>query len=301
MTHETQRRRHGYLGGVAALVATMAVVAGLLAASVVPASADGWYRHHGTTTTSSTSTTPSTTTTTAPTTTTWTSTTPTGRPGGGGFGGPGQGRYCLVLRHRSHGHGWMWSRARCAVRGRGAGAGNGRGRHNYATTTTTSSTTTSSTTTSTSTTSTTLAAVNCTATESGAPLSRTGWVASTNAPSKGADLPANALDGNLSTRFSTGEPEALGLYFEVDLGSAQAFTELEMDVPSSTTDYARGYDVEISNNGTAWSTVATCTGTGSPEIVSFPAQTAQYVEVVLTSGNPSNYWWSIDEFNLFDG
>jgi hypothetical protein len=145
-----------------------------------------------------------------------------------------------------------------------------------------------------------LAAVNCTATESGAPLSRTGWVASTNAPSKGADLPANALDGNFSTRFSTDEPEAPGLYFEVDLGSAQTFTELEMDVPNSTTDYARGYNVDVSDNGTAWSTVATCTGTGSPEIVSFAAQTAQYVEVVLTSGNPSDYWWSIDEFNLFD-
>ena len=145
-----------------------------------------------------------------------------------------------------------------------------------------------------------MAAANCTAAESGTPLSRTGWVASTNAPSTGGDLPANALDGNLATRFSTDEPQAAGLYFEVDLGSAQTFTELEMDVPNSTTDYARGYNVEVFSNGTSWTTVATCTGTGSPEIVSFPAQTAQYVEVVLTSGNPSNYWWSIDEFNLFN-
>jgi hypothetical protein len=106
----------------------------------------------------------------------------------------------------------------------------------------------------------------------------------------------------LATRFSTDEPETSGLYFEVNLGSAQTFDELEMDVPNSTTDYARGYNVEFSSNGTTWTTIATCTGTGSPEIVSFPAQTAQqYVEVVLTSGNPSNYWWSIDEFYLFNG
>jgi hypothetical protein len=90
------------------------------------------------------------------------------------------------------------------------------------------------------------------------------------------------------------------LYFEVNLGSTQTFDELEMDVPNSPTDYARGYDVEVFSNGTSWTTVATCTGTGSPEIVSFPAQTAQYVGVLLTSGNPSNYWWSIDEFNLFN-
>ena len=299
MTHETQRRKHWYLGGVTALVATLAVVAGSLVATVAPASAAGWYRHHGSTTTTS-----STTTSTSPTTTTSTTATPSGKPGVRGFASPPRIRFCLVRQHRRHGHGWVWTRTRCIVKSHGQGGGNGKGGHNYVTTTT-SPTTTSSTTTSTSstttssTTSTTLAPVNCTAAESGTPLSRTGWVASTNAPSTGADLPANALDGNLATRFSTDEPEASGLYFEVKLASAQTFDELEMDVPNSTTDYARGYNVEVSGNGTAWTTIATCTGTGSPEIVSFPSQTTQYVEVVLTSGNPSNYWWSIDEFNLF--
>ena len=296
MTHETQRRKHWHLGSITALVATLAVVAGSLAATVAPASAAGWYRHHGTTTTTS-----STTTSTSPTTTTSTTVTPSGEPRVRGFAGPPGVRFCLVRQHRRRGHGWVWvtTRARCVAKAHGQGAGNGRGGHNYSTTTT-SSTTTSSTTTS-STTSTTLAAANCTAAESGTPLSRAGWVASTNALSSGADLPANALDSNLATRFSTDEPEASGLYFAVDLGSAQTFDELEMDVPNSTTDYARGYDVWVSSNGTTWTVVATCTGTGSPEIVSFPAQTSQYVEVVLTSGNPSNYWWSIDEFNLFNG
>lgn len=293
------------------MVATLAVVAGSLAATVAPASADGWYWHHGsTTTTSPTSTTSSTTTTTAPTTTTSSSTTssttiPSGRPGVRGLGGPGKARFCLVRRHRGHGRGWIWSRARCVVKSHGGGAGNGRGGHNYATTTTapttTSSTTTStSSTTTSSTTSTTLAPANCTADESGTALSHTGWVASTNAPSTASDAPAHALDGNLTTRFSTDEPEASGLYFEVNLVSARTFDTLEMDVPNSTTDYARAYNVEVSNNGTTWTNVATCSGTGSPEIVSFAAQTAQYVEVVLTSGNPSNFWWSIDELSLFN-
>ena len=148
------------------------------------------------------------------------------------------------------------------------------------------------------TTSTTVAAPDCTAAPAGTALGRTGWVASTNAPSSSADAPANALDGNLKTRFSTNKDQAPGLYFEVDLGSAQAFDELEMDVPNSPNDYARGYNVEVSGNGNAWTTVATCTGTGTPETVSFPAQTAQYVEVVLTASN-TRWWWSIDEFNLY--
>jgi hypothetical protein len=148
------------------------------------------------------------------------------------------------------------------------------------------------------TTSTTVVTPDCTAVPAGSALGRTGWVASTNAPSNSADAPANALDGNLKTRFSTNEDQAPGLYFEVDLGSAQAFNELEMDVPNSPDDYARGYSVEVSGNGSAWTTVATCAGTGTTETVSFPAQTAQYVEVVLTASN-TRWWWSIDEFKLY--
>jgi hypothetical protein len=131
-------------------------------------------------------------------------------------------------------------------------------------------------------------------------------VASTNAstnnqtPALGDDAPGNALDGSLASRFSTDTLQASGLYFQVDLGSAQAFDELEMDVPNSATDYARGYTVNVSNDGLAWTTVATCTGSGSPQVVSFPTQNAKYVKIVLTASNPT-YWWSIDEFNLFNG
>ncbi len=90
---------------------------------------------------------------------------------------------------------------------------------------------------------------NCSAVLNGVVLDRTGWVASTNAPSKGADVPANAIDGNFSTRFSSDEPQAAGLYFEVNMGSAQSFNELRMSVPNSPNDYARAFDVQVSSNG----------------------------------------------------
>jgi F5/8 type C domain len=138
---------------------------------------------------------------------------------------------------------------------------------------------------------------SCAASASGTALDRDGWVASTNAPYSSAYPPGDALDGKLTTRFSTNEDQAAGLYFEVDLGSAQAFDELAMLAPNSPTDYARGYEVEI-YNGSSWVTLTSCTGTGTPEIVSFPTQTAHYVRVVLTAGD-STYWWSIDEFYLY--
>ena len=133
---------------------------------------------------------------------------------------------------------------------------------------------------------------------SGTAFDRTGWVASTNAPSSSADAPANALDGDLTTRFSSGEDQAPGVYFEVDLGSAHTFDALKMSVPNSPTDYARGYDVEVSTDASSWTTVAACTGSATPQTVGFSAQTARYVKVVLTA-TTTGIWWSIDELNLY--
>jgi hypothetical protein len=71
-----------------------------------------------------------------------------------------------------------------------------------------------------------------------------------------------------------------------------------MEVPNSATDYARDFVVQVSNDGTTWHRVATCSSTATPQVVTFPTQTAQYVRVVLTAGN-SSFWWSIDEFDLY--
>ncbi len=129
-------------------------------------------------------------------------------------------------------------------------------------------------------------------------LSETGWTASSNTSSGAADAPAHAIDGNLSTRFSSDADQASGMYFQVNMGSAQTFNQIEMNSGGSAGDYARGYNVEISSNGTTFTSVATGTGTSSPETVTFSPQTAQYVRVVLTAGVTTN-WWSIAEFTAY--
>ena len=212
--------------------------------------------------------------------------------------------HCLRVHNRRNWGGWYWDGRACVVF---------RQHHHVAppvvtvpptasvaTSSTTTSTSTSTTSTSTTTTTAPVSptAPNCSATTTGTALSQTGWAASSNASSSSADAPANAIDGNLATRFSTDEPQAVNQYFEVNLGSSQTFDELAMNVPNSPTDYARSYVVEVSSNAASWSVVASCTGTGTPEIVSFPAQTAQYVAVVLSAAE-SPYWWSIDEFDLY--
>src|SRR5580658_1593292 len=135
-------------------------------------------------------------------------------------------------------------------------------------------------------------------------LSESGFAASTSAPSSATDAPQNAItnavNGASVTRFSSDEDQATGLTYEVNMGSARTFHEIEMSAPGSPTDYATGYQVQVSSNGSTWTTVATCGGVGTPDIASFPSQTAQYVEVVLTTADTS-YWWSFNQFLVMSG
>jgi F5/8 type C domain len=83
------------------------------------------------------------------------------------------------------------------------------------------------------------------------------------------------------------------------MGVAQPFVEITMDSTGSDADYARGYQVFVSNDGTSWGTaVASGTPTGPFVIVSLSAtQTARFIKVVQTSTTPAS-WWSIYEVNV---
>jgi hypothetical protein len=128
-------------------------------------------------------------------------------------------------------------------------------------------------------------------------LARTGWTAT--ASTSGGGAASNALDGNESTRWSTGVAQAAGESFEVNLGSLQTFDEITIDAGPSTGDFPAGYTVSVSTNGTSWTQVASGTGSAQLVTVTFPTQTAQFIEVVLTQGSPTANWWSIAELNVW--
>jgi beta-glucosidase len=129
------------------------------------------------------------------------------------------------------------------------------------------------------------------------PLPRTGWSASASA-TFGGDVPANMLDGDAGTRWSTGTPMASDQWVTVDMGSTHPVDQITMDSAGSASDYARGYQVFLSSDGTSWgSAVATGAGSGALVTATFAAQTARYIKVVQTGSNSS--WWSIAEFNAY--
>jgi hypothetical protein len=127
-------------------------------------------------------------------------------------------------------------------------------------------------------------------------LSRDGWGATAFATCQ-TDVPANALDGKASTRWSSGVPQAPGQWFQVDLRSARVVSGLTLDAGSSSSDYPRGFRVTASTDGATFSApLATGTGTGALVKVAFAPVVARYLRITQTGSASS--WWSIHELNV---
>jgi hypothetical protein len=111
--------------------------------------------------------------------------------------------------------------------------------------------------------------------------------------------PGNAIDGNASSRWTTGISQANGQWFQVDMGSPNTFYKIVLDATGSAGDYPRGYLVNISNDGINWGSVVT-NGSGSSAVTTITFSSplvARYIRVTQT-GSTSG-WWSIHEFNVY--
>lgn len=127
---------------------------------------------------------------------------------------------------------------------------------------------------------------------SGSNLDRGGWAVTA---SVGAS-PANVIDNNTGTRWTTGTTQTNGQTLTVDMGALVTLNNVTTDTAKNTTDendYARGYTLQLSKNGSTWSTVATGVGTKKATTIGFVAQAARYFRIVQTGS--SSQWWSIGE------
>ncbi|MFC1430776.1 discoidin domain-containing protein [Streptacidiphilus sp. N1-3] len=119
----------------------------------------------------------------------------------------------------------------------------------------------------------------------------TGWTATASAAGA-TDTPAQAVDDDASTRYSSGTGQAPGQYLQVDLGRARRLQQLVLDTGASTGDYPRGYTATTSTDGTHWHTaVADAAGTGQFTTVDLGDRQVRYVRITLTAASGS--WWSV--------
>ena len=62
------------------------------------------------------------------------------------------------------------------------------------------------------------------------------------------------MDGDASTRYSTGVGQAPGQYLQVDFGKPIDARQVVFDTGASTGDYPRGYTIMTSTDGVNWTT-----------------------------------------------
>lgn len=146
---------------------------------------------------------------------------------------------------------------------------------------------------------------NCpapTGTHSADKLTRSCWKASASSCSLGnaaglVNPPSNALDADLTTRFSTGDKMVTSkqFTFDIDMGKAVMINGVSTATVTAT-DIPPQVQVAVSTDGTAWTPVA-C-GTNSPNAdISFAAVSARYVRLI--GHGTADAWWSMVDVNVY--
>ena len=121
-------------------------------------------------------------------------------------------------------------------------------------------------------------------------------VSAVTASGHDGNVPANTLDGDLSTRWSD---EGDGVWIRYDLGSARTVSAVKLAWHKGDT-RRHDFRVQTSADGTSWTTRFSGTSAGNTlqaEIYDIPDTSARYVRVV-GYGNTGNDWTSITETSI---
>ncbi len=128
-------------------------------------------------------------------------------------------------------------------------------------------------------------------------INRANWQVNASVFNEPYDPPQNAIDGDLGTRWTTGEGQTSGQFFEIDMAQPYLLTGLDLNAGAGSGDYPRGYEVYLSLDGSSWGEpVAKGTG-ASVTRIAFSPQEARYVRIVQTGNSGS--WWSIVELDAY--
>ena len=132
----------------------------------------------------------------------------------------------------------------------------------------------------------------------GAPLEITPGASGVAASTSDANLPANAVDNNLATRWS-GNGD--GAWLRLDLGTERTVSHVGIGWYNGNTRTSR-FDLQTSTDGTTWLSALTgITSSGATTLeqaFDFSDRTARYVRYV-GHGNSVNTWNSVTEISVF--
>lgn len=118
-----------------------------------------------------------------------------------------------------------------------------------------------------------------------------------SASDNGATAPL-AIDGNPGTRYSSGAPQHPGEWFQIELPEAAEISGIELDQQKFSTDFPRGYQVQVSNDGVTWEKpIAEGKRSGAVTEIGFSPVKTRFVRITQT-GSVRPFFWSIGEVRL---
>ncbi|WBQ05529.1 discoidin domain-containing protein [Kribbella sp. CA-293567] len=109
---------------------------------------------------------------------------------------------------------------------------------------------------------------------------------------------ALAFDADGSTIWQSKTAQAADQYVQLDLGTAKQFRRVAIDSGGNLGDYARGWQVSTSFDGTTWRPLASGAGTGQLTNVDVKPTRARYVRISST-GRAGN-WWTLADVRLYN-
>ncbi|WP_333770386.1 discoidin domain-containing protein [Streptomyces sp. IBSBF 2435] len=111
--------------------------------------------------------------------------------------------------------------------------------------------------------------------------------------------PAGALtDDDGSTRWSSGAAQEPGQFVQLDLGRRTSFRSVAIDSGDNLGDYARGWQLSVSDDGAHWRTAAAGPGTGQLTTAALRQPvTARFLRVTQTGA--AGNWWSLADLRLY--
>jgi len=130
------------------------------------------------------------------------------------------------------------------------------------------------------------------------------WVASAS-QSHPINPASYAIDGLPPSRWTAGEPERAGQYFQVDFGGFVMLRQVALEhgyLNDGTMDWPRGVDVLVSYDGADFSRrLASSSNLSDPGpvlTVDFAPHAALALRVALTDGGGTGSWWTMHELRL---
>ena len=99
------------------------------------------------------------------------------------------------------------------------------------------------------------------------------------------------LDGNADTRWTTGQLQHPGQWFQLSFSEPTALAGIVLDSAGSASDYPRAYSIYISDDGESWGEpIATGTGSEGVTRIEFEGVTTNAIRIEQTGTADANFW-----------